>query len=125
MAPPRGGGGGGAEEEEKAVSETLTADSVDYECRRGSSSSSETASTVSFSYSPPEEWQPVAIKTCVSADVNKEEKPAAPGGGDDDDATTEKHRASGTTNSSLRPERLISDPACGGLILIDFRQRRR
>ncbi|GJM88760.1 hypothetical protein PR202_ga05318 [Eleusine coracana subsp. coracana] len=90
---PRGGSGEEEEEEERSVSEVLTADSADDECRRGSSSSSETASTVSSSYG---EWQRVAIKTCVSAQVvvkavDKEEKPAPPGG---DDATTDKHRTS-------------------------------
>jgi hypothetical protein len=99
MAPPRGCG---AEEEERPMSEMLTADSANYGYgrRRGSSSSSETESTVSFSYSPPAvEWQPVAIKTCVSADVTKtvvgtEDKPVALRGGDDN--AKEKHRASGT-----------------------------
>jgi hypothetical protein len=95
-------------EEEKAASETLTADSADEEGRRGSSSSASSeaaSSTVSYTYSPPDEWQnKVAIKTCVSvvsadvavagaggADDGKEEMP--PRGGVD---AADRHRASGT-----------------------------
>lgn len=98
----------GACEEEKAASEALTADSADEEGRRGSSSSASSeaaSSTVSYTYSPPDEWQnKVAIKTCVSvvsadvavagaggADDGKEEMP--PRGGVD---AADRHRASGT-----------------------------
>jgi len=98
-----GAGEDGEAEEERAASEALTADSADEEGRRGSSSSasSEAASTVSYIYSPPDEWQnKVAIKTCVSvvsadvaggADDGKEEKP--PRGGVD---AAYRQRASGT-----------------------------
>ncbi|RLN28650.1 rop guanine nucleotide exchange factor 7 [Panicum miliaceum] len=93
----RGGGAGGEEEqeeEERAATseEALTADSADEEGRRGSSSSasSEAASSVSYTYTPPDEWQKVAIKTCVSADVAA----AAPGAGGGVDAAAGRHRAS-------------------------------
>ncbi|BAF17632.1 rop guanine nucleotide exchange factor 7 [Oryza sativa Japonica Group] len=84
----RGGGGGEeAAEEEREVSEALTADSsADEECRRGSSSSSASSGDASSeSYCPPDEWQKVAIKTCVSSDLvvvsaepAKEKKPPPP-----------------------------------------------
>nr|CAB3461290.1 unnamed protein product [Digitaria exilis] len=93
----RGGGTAGEEEERAASEEALTADSADDDGRRGSSSSasSEAASSVSYTYTPPDEWHKVAIiKTCVSADVvvapvaaSKDDKPP-PRGGDD------RHRAS-------------------------------
>jgi hypothetical protein len=102
----RGGGGGGAaeeeeEEEEMAVSETLTADSVDEERRRGSSSSASSVAASSDSYCTPDEWQQVAIKTCVTDDAkpNKakpatgEKKPPPAG-----DACAERHRAPGAYN---------------------------
>ncbi|XP_040380114.1 rop guanine nucleotide exchange factor 7 [Oryza brachyantha] len=66
------GGGGEEAEEEREVSEALTADSssADEECRRGSSSSSASSGDASSeSYCPPDEWQKVAIKTCVSSDL--------------------------------------------------------
>ncbi|RCV17454.1 hypothetical protein SEVIR_3G226100v4 [Setaria viridis] len=90
------GGGAGEEEEGRAASEeALTADSADEEGRRGSSSSasSEAASSVSYTYTPPDDWQKVAIKTCVSAEVvvaapgGKDEKPPQRSG----DAAADKH----------------------------------
>ncbi|XP_062180392.1 rop guanine nucleotide exchange factor 7-like [Phragmites australis] len=89
----RGGAGAAEEEEERDVSEALTADSADDEGRRGSSSSASSEAASSVSYSPPDEWQKVAIKTCVP-DVTVMAEPAGkekpPRGGD----TAEKHRAS-------------------------------
>ncbi|KAF8703874.1 hypothetical protein HU200_031971 [Digitaria exilis] len=99
----RGGGGTAgeeAEEERAASEEALTADSADDYGRRGSSSSasSEAASSVSYTYTPPDEWhkQVAVIKTCVSADIA-----VAPGAGKDDkpaprgaDVATDRHRAS-------------------------------
>ncbi|CAN6332851.1 unnamed protein product [Urochloa humidicola] len=77
----RGSGGAGEEEEEEegraASEEALTADSADDEGRRGSSSSASSeaaSSSVSYTYTPPDDWEKVAIKTCVSADVVKDEK---------------------------------------------------
>ena len=83
--------GAAAEEEGMALSEALTADSADDEGRRGSSSSatSEVASTES-SYSQPDEWQRVAIKTCVLADVVTAGT-----------AGKEKHGASGTRVATI------------------------
>uniref|UniRef100_A0ACD5T9E6 Uncharacterized protein n=1 Tax=Avena sativa TaxID=4498 RepID=A0ACD5T9E6_AVESA len=84
------------EEEEMAVSETLTADSADEERRRGSSSSaSSVAASSSESYCPPDEWQQVAIKTCVTDDAKAKPKPA-PGEKNKPlavDACAERHRA--------------------------------
>ncbi|RLM97806.1 rop guanine nucleotide exchange factor 7 [Panicum miliaceum] len=96
----RGGGAGEEEEEERAATseEALTADSADEEGRRGSSSSasSEAASSVSYTYTPPDEWQKVAIKTCVSADVvvAAAAAAAAPGAGGGGDAADDRRRAS-------------------------------
>ncbi|KAF8719585.1 hypothetical protein HU200_024324 [Digitaria exilis] len=102
----RGGGTAGEEEERAASEEALTADSADDDGRRGSSSSasSEAASSVSYTYTPPDEWHKVAIiKTCVSADVvvapvaaSKDDKPP-PRGGDD------RHRASGNIPNRILP----------------------
>ncbi|KAG2618876.1 hypothetical protein PVAP13_3NG141365 [Panicum virgatum] len=93
----QGGGAGEEEDEERAASEAaLTADSADEEGRRGSSSSasSEAASSVSFTYTAPDDWQKVAIiKTCVSADVAAAAAPGASGGGEDD-AAADRRRAS-------------------------------
>ncbi|KAL6620344.1 hypothetical protein ACP70R_035483 [Stipagrostis hirtigluma subsp. patula] len=84
------------EEEERAVSEALTAESsADDDGRRGSSSSASSEAASTESYAPPDEWQKVAIKTCVSADVAVAAEPAGkdkpPRGGD---AVHDKHRAS-------------------------------
>ena len=106
----RGGGGAGGEEQEveeglAASEEALTADSADEEGRRGSSSSasSEAASSVSFTYTAPDDWQKVAIiKTCVSADVAAAAAPGASGGGEDD-AAADRRRASGTYVASESP----------------------
>jgi hypothetical protein len=92
--------GGAAEEEEEeeemAVSETLTADSADEERRRGSSSSASSVAASSDSYCPPDEWQQVAIKTCVTDDAKAKAKPA-PGEKKPlaADACAERHRAPG------------------------------
>ncbi|OEL21630.1 Rop guanine nucleotide exchange factor 7 [Dichanthelium oligosanthes] len=95
-------GGGADEEEERAASEeALTVDSADDEGRRGSSSSASSeaaSSSVSYTYTPPDEWQKVAvIKTCVSSDAVV----AAPGADDKDekpprgrDAAADRHRGS-------------------------------
>ncbi|KAM0855134.1 hypothetical protein ACQ4PT_049983 [Festuca glaucescens] len=91
-------GGGAAEEEEEeegmAVSETLTADSADEERRRGSSSSASSVAASSGSYCPPDEWQQVAIKTCLTDDAKPKAKPT-PGEKKPPavDACAERHRA--------------------------------
>ncbi|KAF6990434.1 hypothetical protein CFC21_007626 [Triticum aestivum] len=94
----RGGGGAAEEEEEEeegmAVSETLTAESE--ECRRGSSSSASSVAASSDSYCPPDEWQQVAIKTCVTDDAvaaMAKAKPPAPGKEIPPLAEPERHRA--------------------------------
>ncbi|CAL4893874.1 unnamed protein product [Urochloa decumbens] len=79
----RGGGGGAGEEEteegREASEEALTADSADEEGRRESSSSASSeaaSSSVSYTYTPPDDWDKVAvIKTCVSADFKDDKKP--------------------------------------------------
>jgi hypothetical protein len=77
------------------VSETLPADSAD-ERRRGSSSSASSVAASSDSYCPPDEWQQVAIKTCVMDDAKAIAKPAP---GEKQplavDACAERHRAPG------------------------------
>ncbi|CAN6328027.1 unnamed protein product [Urochloa humidicola] len=85
----RGGGGAGEEEEEEgraASEEALTADSADEEGRRGSSSSASSeaaSSSVSYTYTPPDDWDKVAIiKTCVSADDVKDDKKPPRAAGD-------------------------------------------
>ncbi|KAM3404458.1 hypothetical protein ACQJBY_007511 [Aegilops geniculata] len=93
----RGGGGAAEEEEEEeeegmAANETLTAESE--ECRRGSSSSASSVAASSDSYSPPDEWQQVAIKTCVTDDAvaaMAKAKPPAPG--KETPPLAERHRA--------------------------------
>ncbi|KAM0871656.1 hypothetical protein ACQ4PT_039243 [Festuca glaucescens] len=81
-----------------AASETLTADSADEERRRGSSSSSDSSVAASSeSYCPPDEWQQVAIKTCVTDDAKPKPK-AKPAPGEKKpppagDACAERHRA--------------------------------
>lgn len=97
----RGGGGAAEEEEEEeegmAVSETLTAESE--ECRRGSSSSASSVAASSDSYCPPDEWQQVAIKTCVTDDAVAamgKPKPPAPGKDNPPVAEPERHRAPGS-----------------------------
>ncbi|KAG0518346.1 hypothetical protein BDA96_09G167700 [Sorghum bicolor] len=90
-------GAGEEEEEERAASEALTADSADEEGRRGSSSSASSeaaSSTVSYTYSPPDEWQQkVAIKTCVSV-VSADVAVAGAGGADDGGNEKKPPRAS-------------------------------
>ncbi|KAJ1263184.1 hypothetical protein BS78_09G164600 [Paspalum vaginatum] len=88
--------GGDDDEEERAASEALTADSADEECRRGSSSSSASSdaassSAVSYTFSPPDEWQKqtAVIKTCVSVSAAPHDEVRPPRAAGDD-----KHRAS-------------------------------
>ncbi|KAM3410830.1 hypothetical protein ACQJBY_002822 [Aegilops geniculata] len=91
----RGGGGAAEEEEEEeeeegmAASETLTAESE--ECRRGSSSSASSVAASTDSYCPPDEWQQVAIKTCVTDDAVA--KPKSPAPGKEIPPLAERHRA--------------------------------
>ncbi|KAI5019193.1 hypothetical protein ZWY2020_044081 [Hordeum vulgare] len=79
------------EEEEMAVSETLTAESE--ECRRGSSSSASSVAASSESYCPPDEWQQVAIKTCVTDDAAAKPPAPAPPPGKENPPGAERHRA--------------------------------
>nr|BAJ89898.1 predicted protein [Hordeum vulgare subsp. vulgare] len=91
----RGGGAAAEEEEEEeeemAVSETLTAESE--ECRRGSSSSASSVAASSESYCPPDEWQQVAIKTCVTDDAAAKPPAPAPAPGKENPPGAERHRA--------------------------------
>lgn len=76
-----------------AVSETLTAESE--ECLRGSSSSASSVAASTDSYCPPDEWQQVAMKTCVTDDAMGKAKPPAPGKESPPVAEPERHRAPG------------------------------
>ncbi|CAM0955240.1 unnamed protein product [Alopecurus aequalis] len=88
--------GGAAEEEDEegmAVSETLTADSADEERCRGSSSSASSVAASTDSYCPPDEWQQVAIKTCVTDDAKAKSGPAEKKPPPAVDACADRHRA--------------------------------
>jgi hypothetical protein len=92
------------------VSETLTADSAD-ECRRGRSSSASSVAASSDSYCPPDEWQQVTNKTCVTDEAKARAKPA-PNKKKPlvVDACAERHRAPGAyLHDEIR--RLISKRA--------------
>uniref|UniRef100_A0A452Z8M1 PRONE domain-containing protein n=1 Tax=Aegilops tauschii subsp. strangulata TaxID=200361 RepID=A0A452Z8M1_AEGTS len=61
----------------------------------GSSSSASSVAASTDSYCPPDEWQQVAMKTCVTDDAMGKAKPPAPGKESPPVAEPERHRAPG------------------------------